>query len=79
MSTKSEWVARIIYETWAREPGYAPWRDGGKALKQDDARAVASYILREIEDTRRWFWTGFICGSFVMTTFATIAIGYLNG
>lgn len=72
MSSKREWVARIVYETWATLPGYVPWQSRGNSDKQEDARAVANYILHEVDETKSYFWLGMGCGIFTTAVSAGI-------
>ncbi|WP_443692049.1 hypothetical protein ACRZ5O_22740 [Pseudomonas protegens] len=44
-SAKVEAVAKEIYESWASQPGFTPWVDGGNSLKQDEARKAAQVQL----------------------------------
>lgn len=41
-----EEAAKLVYESWATCPGWVPWVPNGNSLKQDEARVVASRILR---------------------------------
>lgn len=84
MSRKREWVARIVYETWATLPGYVDWQDRGNSDKQEDARAVANYILHEVDETKSYFWLGMGCGIFTVAVsagllrIAATALGLLS-
>ncbi|MFJ3121088.1 Arc family DNA-binding protein [Pseudomonas protegens] len=40
-SPQVEAIAKEIYESWAGQPDFTPWVDGGNSLKQDEARSAA--------------------------------------
>lgn len=47
-ATAIERMARLLYESWAKESGYVAWVPGGNSMKQDEARMT---VRRELART----------------------------
>ena len=39
--------SRAIYESWADQPGFVPWMEGGNSTMQEKARAEARRVFAE--------------------------------
>ena len=42
-----EVLARVIYDSWIGQPGWAPWAAGGNSDKQEEARRLARAALSD--------------------------------